>query len=294
MASNTRIYSGPGQLTFYDATNNYFRAGYADKINLVAESEKVELLDRSLRTLYKVYRFEAELLNSDQEFLDALETRTDTEQTIYVVGFESLLTIDNLSIVYDIEREYGRPHKVIIRGQTTVDADVQLNTNLLGADAKFEVDTNTDGLADGWSEIGLLSKLHVSSFLSGGGNCQFIQTSDIADFMYKRVTVPMVDTRPFRVTFSIYAKEAAILDGTIQTWIYLLDEDDNYLSPYAFETHVFTALQQKRISVTSLFEPSAVVTQIEARVTGFTSTLTGMYLDNAQLELGGLSDFTEA
>lgn len=293
MASNTRIYSGPGQLTFYDATNNYFRAGYADKINLVAESEKVELLDRSLRTLYKVYRFEAELLNSDQEFLDALETRTDTEQTIYVVGFESLLTIDNLSIVYDIEREYGRPHKVIIRGQTTVDADVQLNTNLLGADAKFEVDTNTDGLADGWSQVGLTDKTIETSFLSGGGNCQHIEGVDEGDYLYKDVVCPMVDQRPFKITLSAYVKEnGGLLPVSVRLYIELIDDADSVFQS-TYQAANLDSDEEDRLTYTTTITPTDLVAQIRAKIAGVASTA-DLLIDNAQLELGGLSDFTEA
>ncbi|MFQ5639523.1 MAG: hypothetical protein ACE5IR_16180 [bacterium] len=292
MANDLRIYSGPGQLTFWDATNGYLRAGYIQDIQLNAKGNVVEKLDGSLKKLFTVYDFDAVLVNSDQALLDGLATREATAQKIYVVGLESLLELSNMNIVHEFVRSYGKePHRVKISGRTQTDADVVLKTNLIGADGKFETDGDSDGIADGWAQVGITTKNLTTSFLTGGGNAQRIIVVDTGDYLYYDVTAPVVDTRPLWITFSAYIKENANAPATCEIWIELLDESSTLIESH-LQVESFEAWEQRRVSLAKLISPTAIFTKIRVKVTGFNS-VADLVVDNAQLEFGELSSFTD-
>jgi len=295
MANPLSIYSGPGQISVYDATNNVLHLGYSKEIEISGEAQTIELLDGNLTQYSTLYKLSAQLLQSNQSIITGLSGRRGTKQEIIVVGLESLVRMRNVFPATKVNRPYGNPtnaHVIELLAQTAVEADVTHYENLLAADGKFETDSNSDGIADGWTAQSGVTGSLVASFVSGGGNAQRVNASGVVDDLgiYYDVLAPFDQETQF--TFSIYAKNGdATTSQTMKIFIEILDVNGTSLATYT-SSNTFAASENKRINMTQKINPSSPVKTVRVGVQLPMSTTWDF--DNAQLELGGLTDFKAA
>jgi len=293
MANPLSIYSGPGQISIYDSLNDILHLGYSKDIQVTGDPQKIELLDGNIRQYSTLYKLSAQLLQSNQTLVQNINGRRDKKQEIIIVGFESLMRIKNVFVAAGLDRPFSvaDAHVVNILAQTAIENDVIHYENLIAADGKFETDSNSDGIADGWSvESGVTGSI-VTSFLSGEGNAQRVTGSGVVDDLgiYYDVLAPFEDELKF--TFSIYAKNTETTTQSIKIFIETVDDNGTLLATYQ-STVSFTAGENKRISVSQKILPASPVKIVRAGVR-LPMSITFDF-DNAQLELGELTSFRSA
>ena len=298
MANPLSIFSGPAQITTWDATNGYEYLGYNKEITVEGEPQNAELLDGNLHQLTTLYKLSAPLLQSNQAIIDAVKARRGVKQKLYIVGTESMLTLDNVLLSLGMKRSFkagGDAHTLELQAQTAVEDDADFKVNLLGTSGKFETDSNSDGIADGWAASADTKSL-VTSFLSGGGNAQKVTWDGTGDKHLSTATGNILlpyDTgvMALKITFSAYVlNNDAALPTTVSPTIFTYDKDGAVLSTTKVDVN-FDAAEQKRISVTGVISVSTPIKEVKGRIWQKAGNAADITVDNAMLELGDLSTF---
>ncbi len=299
MSNDLDIFAGPAQVTLYDTTNGYLHLGWCEA-RIKEKPKKTKSIENQTLLIENNFDFDVKVIRFNSDTLNKLSARNNTKQTIYLVGLDSMITINNVFIFYFTERPFGsKPHHLTIAASGNANL-VSQQVNLIHPDGKFENDSNSDGLADGWVLIGSAPVSIQSSFLTGGGNCQRIDFSSASAqyYIYKQALIPFKEQ--LKVTASIYAKFDP--DGTISEprnlniGLELRDKDNNWIASH-YEYFSFNSGEQKRISITKTLDAkdkeALYVRLIIKNVPTDNSKLFVAQLDNAQLELGKLSNFKE-
>ncbi len=291
MANPLSIFSGPGQITMWDSTNGYYNFGYNKEIMIQGEPQTAELLDGNLHQITTLYKLSAPLLQSNQAALDAIIARRGVKQKLFIIGTESMLTIDNVLLSVGMKRSFkgsGDAHTLELQAQTAIESDVALQVNLLGADGKFESDSNSDGFADGWSGS-VTSKSIQPSFLSGGGNCQQIEFGSTGQWFSKIVNIPVAE--PTRFTFSAYVKDNGTVLGSQFKIFVTLKTDGVTKQSFSKVVSVDIGAQTRVSIVADVVTPTEVYNEVHAVFGPDGSNTADILIDNAQLEFGDLSTF---
>ena len=290
MANPLSIYSGPAQVSIYDATNDVLHLGYLKQVEVSGEPQTHELMDGNIHQYATLYKFSAQMVQSNQNLMSAIQNRRSTKQEIVVVGLESLVRIKNVFPSVKVVRPFkgaADAHIMELLAQTSVEGDVTLYENLLASDGTFETDSNSDGLADGWVLIGSPTASLVASFLSGGGNAQRLVSAAANDGMQYDVLMPFEEE--VQVAFSIYAKNNETTTESITLFVELLDDNGVSQALYT-QSASFAANENKRVSLTQSIKVSTPIKTVRVGVKIAAASVTFDF-DNAQLELGGLTDF---
>jgi len=292
MANPLSIYSGPGFVAFDDPVNGLFLPGHTGEINIEGEPRAFEAMDGNSMPLSMLFKFKAGLLQSNQAQLDELISRRVQKQTIYVLGFESMAVMKNVYPSGALKRGFkaGEGHLLSVEAQTGVEADVYNRENLFDADGSFELDGNSDGLADGWNKIATGTASIVASFVSGGGNAQQFLSVAGNDGIYKDVVMPF--NHDLTLTLSVNAKNVS---GTTQSMVLelqTLNAAGGVIATYTGTAESFTNNEIRRVSLNQAVSPAADVKTVRARIKIVTANKTFQW-DQAQLELGQLTDYRE-
>lgn len=284
MAQNAqRIHAGPADLTIYDSSNGYLYLGYVQDCEIKTKSRNHEIVDGNIRQYGSEYKFEATLLQSDYGMYEAIEARRAVRQTIYIVGANSLTTMANMYVnaVPVFPYRSDKPHVLELSAQTRVETDVNKYYNLFGTEGKFETDTNSDGLANGWTETDLASKSLQTSWRTG--NCQRVGTSAAGPVVYYNKTCPFES--PKKITFSIYARSNGTA-GRVRLSIYLLNSAGSTITSTVGSYEALVDGVERRLSITGNLVPNAEVRTIRAHMSFDTNSQT-IEFDDAQLEFYG-------
>ncbi len=294
MGNPLRIYSGPGEMGLYDATNGSSFLGYSDAIELKGEPLKVDLMDDNTLQYATLYKLSAQLLQSHQSMVDALKNRRSNKQEITIVGLESAARIKDVFVAFAPKRSFksGEVHIIELLAQTSVEGNVFLMENLLGKYGNFDTDSNGDSLADGWeSNVPDTRRAVVTSFLSGRGNAQEIHFA--ADGEYLRLKSDrLMFQNPRRVVLSAYMQTTSGgATGPISMGINFLRADGSSIESY-YENKTLSATATRYV-VEYAIDPSEAVYAIYAEIKRVPGTNADFMVDDAQLEFGSLTDYVE-
>ena len=295
MANPLRIYSGPGQIVLWDATNGYLYPGFLQEIKLSEEPVQHELMDGNLHQALNIWKLEVPLLQTDTALIAALNSRRGTKQKIYITGLEAHWTLDNVFVTVQMVRGFnsGEAHRFVLTAQTGIENDYAMFENLLGTDGKFETDSDSDGYADGWNGTADTKSI-VASHLSGEGNAQKVTWDGTSDqyVQHTRIILP-IDTSamPVKFTFSAYVKNNdSVNSTTIFPTIFTYDENGTLLTTSKKE-ETLSASEARRISVSATPATNSPVKELGARIWYKAGIAADITVDNAQLEIGELTDF---
>ncbi len=283
-----KIFSGPGEITLYDASNGYNWLGYVDDIDVRGKALYHDIIDGNRRYYGQQYDLRVELHQSDQALLDDLVTRAATRQTIYIVGLNNMVTLSNMFIApnHDAPFDDRQVHLIELRARTKVAADMSKSQSLLGTSGKME--TFTGGVADSWSTDSATAS-SGTSHLSGGGNEQRI-TLD-TEYFRQDVTAPF--EIPRRITASAYVIDRSG-SGVSVAYIgfVLLDSAGSVISTHE-DTFSLGSSASGRQSYTAIISPSEPVAQIRAQIREPGTAPANIGIDNFQLQFGRLTAFAD-
>ena len=283
-----KFFSGPADVTLWDATSGFYLLGYLAEVEIGSKVLTHRVIDGNMRRYAVNYQLRASMLQSAEEAITEINsTRDGTRQNIYLTKFDGLAVMSNVFAAagHKINGTEDDIVEVTAAGYNTVTK----YKNLLGADGKFEVDSNSDGVADGWTD-GASAASIVASHLSGGGNAQRVNLALSGDNFYYEVKVPFETAR--RLAASVYAREhtgAATLDFTFG--FKTLDTAGAVINTYA-DTYNFSAGQAQRVTKEVFVNEGQPVASVRLFVE-YAGSGGEIRMDNAQLELGPLSDFKD-
>ncbi|APF16999.1 hypothetical protein Calab_1536 [Caldithrix abyssi DSM 13497] len=295
MATDLDIFSGPAQITLYDATNGYLHLGWCEA-RIKEKPKKVKSIENQTLLIEKSFDFNANVIQFNENILNNLAARNTTKQTVYLVGLDSVLTLSDIFLFYFTERSFSsKPHRLTIAGSGSADLVAQ-QVNLLHPDGKFENDSNADGLADGWNKSTTIGAVNLqTSFLSGSGKCQYIACDTTASQYILCETVCPVKGK-IKATASIYVQfdpDVITGNGSLCLGLYAKREDGSFITQ-PWEEYFFNSLEQRRISIEQEFNFDELATKLVVIIHNKSGTLEfNAKLDNAQLEIGKLSNFKE-
>ncbi len=290
MANPLSIYSGPAQVAIHDNTNDVLHLGYLKQVEVTGEPQTHELMDGNLHQYATLYKFNAQMLQSNQNVMDAIQGRRSTKQEIIIVGLESLVRMKNVFPAIKVNRPFkgaADAHTMELLAQTSVEADVVIYENVLGQDGTFDTDSNSDGVADGWTLFGSPTASLVASFLSGQGNAQRLVSAAVNDGMRYDVLLPFEEE--LQLVFSIYGKNNETTTESITLFIELLDSGGTSIAIYN-QSVSFAAGENKRVNISQRITTTTPVKTVRVGVKIAAASKTFDF-DNAQLELGSLTDF---
>lgn len=283
----------PVQVTIYDSTNGNLYLGYLSSENIQLTQKPLYnktisggWIQYGIRTTLK-----CQLLETDPTKIADLATHRSKKQTIYLVAGNYGVKLSDCYITYAQKRnfEFGGDTVIQVEAHTDIESDVEVLKNLLGDYGGFETDTNTDGLGDGWTNNGMSAVSRADpSFLNGAGNYHQLVTADAGgDFIYNRTTFPF--EQPVRATFSIYAQSVTVTE-IFTIIIRTLTSADAQISIYTSSSKSATTAGTDRFSH-SINIVDTGVDKLEVRMTS--ASAGSIKYDDAQLEFGALSDYTE-
>ncbi|HFQ93904.1 MAG TPA: hypothetical protein ENK32_07840 [Anaerolineae bacterium] len=293
MANNAQfIYGGGGDLTLYDATNGWFNAGYLSDLELSDEPVRADSIRGQKVQFYSRHILTSEELQSHNALVAELNNRRNVEQTVYITSDDgALFTMSGVLINYGLKRPFNASdaHKTVITLQTGVEPTQE--ENLIGADGKFETDSNSDGLADNWTNSPAVSSVSiVTSHLSGEGNAQQISISaGNSGAVYYSKTAPFES--PKKITFSAYIKANAA--STFIMRISTYNYSGTLINSYD-KTVTMSLSETTRQSHSVQIAESSGVRDVRCAIVGDGTNAADITMDNAQLEFGNLKDFRAA
>ncbi len=278
----TLIYGGGGDVTLYDATNGYYSLGYLSELSYVGDPALTPTVRGQNFQFLTIYKLTVRNLQTNQALLTELKNRRTLDQTIYIAGAGKLYTLSNMAISYGYQAPHNTsdPHAFVLTAQTGVEHSMA--ENLFGAVGKFENDTNSDGLADGWAEGGTLDgKSILSSHLAGGGNAQQIDvTAGNTASINETILAPFIS--PMKVTFSFYAKARTASQFNTRLVIYDTGGSTIQTKNKSFS---MTLNEETRQEHSVWLDPGGtLVKNIQAYIMGDGSNAADLLIDNAQLE----------
>ena len=283
----------PVQVTIYDSTNGNLYLGYLSSGD--CRLTQKPLYNKTISGGWVQYgtrtTFKCLLLETDPSKIADLVTHRSKKQTVYIVAGNYGVKLSNCYIIHSQNREFefGGDSALKLEAHTDVEADVEVFKNLLGADGGFEVDTNTDGIADGWTNSGMSVVSRADpSFLNGAGNYhQLVTADDAGDFIYHTTIFPF--EQPIKVTFSIYAQSVSVTE-IFTIIIRTLDSSDSLITLYTSSQKSATTGGTDRFS----FSTNIIDVGVNKLYVRLVSATPGsIKYDDAQLEFGILSDYTE-
>jgi hypothetical protein len=216
---------------------------------------------------------------------------------------DSAVKITDVFVVISLERSQkpGEVHKGTLTGRR-IQQDktaapenpethyIQFIQNILGG---YGAMLGAGSLADGWENLGGTSLSLAASHLGGGfGNEQRITLADTGDFILIRVRLPLGQYK-IKLTFSAYIDNTKAGDSYF--YLGVITRNDAYSALETLQSSELTLANgaDGRQSYTVEFTPSALAVYIQGYVQGGTTGSAELGIDNAQLEIGELTDYVE-
>ena len=140
MPLKLNIYSGTGMIELQDANNGILQFSFSGQVSISESSNTHTNVYGHLLEYGRKVNFEAEIFETSKEIIDNLVLRKDILQTIKITGLETVVTITDAIIVFDISRQYpNKTHKIILKSSTLKD-----NVNIsVGINPLLIPDANT-------------------------------------------------------------------------------------------------------------------------------------------------------
>ena len=304
MGNNVKnIWFGPGQVSLWDSSNKELHLGYLmpEDFQLTQEALVHKIVSGNHRQYGTRTEFICNLLQTDPTLLKAIKDRRDTKQDLFIIGANHVIKLHDIYVSIARERSYepGVPHSAILSAFTDVETDVEEIKNLLSSVhdsvdyGNFNTDTNTDGLCDGWAELGSpTTTTNGTSFLGAGyGGDQEIDGTG-ADGIYCDIICPLNQV-PIKLTASVYIQDdGSLLEDNVYIEIRTKENDGTLVDTLTSSELTFTS-SPVRYSYSVEFTPGANVEKVSMYIYLPTSKTAGIFVDNAQLEIGNLTDYTE-
>jgi len=291
----------PVQIATYDSTNDELFFGYlaAKNINLTQrplyhktiEGHRVQY---GTRTMLKFQTPE-----TDPTKIASLQAREGIKQTIYITAFNYGVKISETYITHFQKRafEFGGETVLQVEAHTDVEADCEVIKNLLssvkdGDDfGGFEVDGG-GGLGDGWTSYnGPTVSLTDPSFLNGAGNNH--QDLDMVPSEGIRLDVPWFIDQPVVLTFSVNVKGAGAGTHSMRIRMDLLDNGSTSRANTSDVISITDTDQSRESLVWGVTPPAAYDIEYIRCLIEAGSGNADIQVDDAQMEFGSLSDYTE-
>jgi len=291
--------SSPVQIAFYDSTNGTLYLGFISPSKCRIKQTPLSWKLISGMTRQYGYRTELQfdLLETDAAKLNELDTRRAYTQDVYITAFDYGLKIHDCYVTVAQNRNFeNRKQDVITLFITTNDnANIELIKNLLSSVktsydyGNFNTDTNTDGLADGWVNTSYVYVTRTDpSFKNGASDYhQNFQSGAADQYAYCRMTWPF--DQPCLITFSAYIQSSgSVCDSHLV--IRTLDSGDSQIEIETGDTisAPITGINRYSLSMNAV---GGDVDKIEVRIVSEESGT--IKVDDAQLEFGSLTDYTE-
>jgi len=285
MANAANIFSGPAQVSLYDATNKELFLGYHEQVKVTENNLAHNLIDNNNLQYGALTKVEIPLFQSDPTLLAAIKARRTTKQSIYIVGMDHLLQIDNVYVSVVRNRIYlgGEIHTLLLKAQTEVEADVGELINMLGEEGACDTDTNTDGVADGWTDA------TGNTVQVIGGQQQFKFDGASQTFYYDFIC-PL--DQPVKITVSSTVENR---EAVIRSFEFGFKTKNNAGTVVDTKTHqvIIGESDTVRESYTVSFTPGAAVAKISVYFEDYNSTVAQLSIEDVQLQFGPLTDYTE-
>ena len=296
--------SSPAQISIYDATNYTLFLGYLNADNF--ELKQTPLYHKDIEGMRYQYgvrtQLTVELLETDPGKIANLKKRRTLTQDIYIVGAQHLVKMHDVYIQHAQKRKYtpGNYDVLEITAFTDIETNVEVIKNLLSSVkdsvnyGNFDIDTNTDGLSDGWTKLDTpVTTRNTPSFLGAAyGHDQQYETDESANQgIYCDIICPL-DRVPIKITASIYAAYSAHYDDTFKLAIITKNSSGTPIDSKYGTTETATG-SAVRYSYSVNFIPGADVYKLSIYIYTEAGDETELMLDNAQLEFGKLTAYTE-
>jgi len=281
-----QYFGEPGELSLYDATNGWLYLGFVSAFKIIEKAKTHSTIDRSLRRYDSEIKIMGVAIHGDAATLDDLRIREATAQSIYFCGLNSYGQVNNVYIIVEQKREDGtkpKLHTFTISAITNDPDNIIRVYNLLNGDGNFDIDTNSDGLADGWLQTGLTAKSIEASFLSGRGNAQRIKTTNAAGQIYYDIDCPFNDLRHFTFSVNILSDRAGLVPSYYRLQIQFRNKTtsvDIYNKSFSLD-----AANTDRSSYSLAYTPTQQITTVRVSVLYDTPGAAELVLDDAQLEI---------
>ena len=297
MAKNAQlIFGGGGDVTLHDATNGWFNLGYLVDIEFTRTPNKITTNRSMVVDLHGTYTFKATALQSNDDVMNTLDARRNTLQTVYIVGAGRLFTLPAQFITYEVSAPFkeGEAQTVIVDGKSA--ADFTQDINLLGTYGNFDVDTNSDGVTDGWTNDSLAAATRESNANFSAGNrsgdyCQQIEFPDGADGRLLSTAKICPFEGPVRLTFSAYIY--ALEDVTFYMRIQTVNTSDAVITTNTSSAITMSATDEARQSFSVWVNESVTVKSLIVDFYRNAAGTPAIQIENAVLSIDNLRDYTE-
>lgn len=293
MANDLKIFGGDHYfLSFYDATNGWLHLEQMVKADVTDKPANNTTIEGQLRRYETVHKLSVNIVESDQELIDELNTRVPTKQIIYLLGFDHLILFNDVYFVPFVKR-IGKAHSITVEASTNINADVQHKINIAPNPG---MENNASGLADEWNESGASSSTSiVTSFRTGDAQRMSFDYNNNDKFYSDNIYFPVRDGQT--LTASFYMKESgAINDLDMLIKIEILASDGSTVLD-TITSEVFTAEiggAAVRASVTGTVSITSEACFV--KLTVYPDTAPGgsiLDMDDFQLEIGNLSTYKD-
>jgi len=282
MSNKLNIFGGWAYVSLYDATNGFLHLSQSVEYKLAEKPQSNITIEGQVRVYAVNNDLKLKIPESDQDLLDDLNTRVAYKQDIYIMCNDSIILVENVYISPSVIRE-GKGHYIDVDASTNIVADVTHRVNLLD---NSDMEINNGTIATGWVDYNLFITDIIASHRTG--DAQQAEW-DGAGSLYYNAPFPIHNGQ--RVTFSVYAKAGA----TGFTGSMVLDIRSSVPSTIQQITSAISlsANQEQRLSVSGIVDlPAGYDAGHDVQVYIYSTVVAySISIDDAQLEMGGLSDY---
>lgn len=291
MSNAMNIFGGFYYLSLYDATNSWKHLTQAVQASVNDKTRANPTIEGQIRVYSTEHKLTVTISESDQNLLDALLDRVDTKQTLYLVGMDHALVVDNVYI-NPYAKRVDKGHTIILEASTNINSDVVHKVNFV---TNPGMESYTGSMADNWNESGSTNTYSiVTSFRSGYAQRMEFQVANSDVFYTDNITMPIRDGQA--VATSVYVKSSSGNTDDIDIVLKLeLLADDGSTVSQTFTSSDFNLDPGESIRVTvsgtaSLSAGQCSYLKLSIQL-GATSNDGTIDIDDAQIELGKLSDY---
>jgi len=295
--ANNILSGAPVQIAVNDSSNGTLYLGYlsADKVSLIQKP----LYHKDISGLWYQYGMrtilKAEMLETDPTKIADLKNRRTTKQDIYITAAEYGVKLHDTYVQLAQKRDFAKQSVIELTAYTDIEDDIEVIKNLLSSVkdsvdyGNFEIDTNTDGLADGWTNVDMSAVSRTDpSFKNGAGNYhQNLISDNIDQSVYCRITWRF--DQPQKITFSVYAQALSTIEDMFLQ-IKSLNSSDATITTSSGSVENVPITGSNRYSHSKEFIDDAI-DKIEIRL--WMNSVGTIKFDDAQLEFGAISDYTQ-
>jgi hypothetical protein len=300
MGNISYLFHGPAQVNLYDATNGLMNLGFLedDAVKITQTTITHNLIDGRLYEYNKRTKTVITMIETDPSVIAKLLARRSYAQEIYIIGLEKIIKLTNQYITY--ERSYnlkpGELHKITIECQTEIESDIEDKINLLSSvrDAYdyggMEVDTDVDGLSNGWLDTGSPTHTRGTSWITGSD--QRLTSLGSGQNIYCDIRCPLDQSIPVKITASGYFKGTSAGAHYLYFGFKTKNSAGTVLDTYR-TSQSLADTEELRFTQSSEFIPSSGVQTISVYIEYVSAGTNTFRIDNVQLQAGLVRNYSE-